>query len=129
MVDVVAKSMTPAKTLAAAQAKVKRESLELAMALQFRAVGLSPERQYRWHPTRNFAADFAFVADKLLVEVEGGAYSGGRHVRGAGFTSDCARQAEALMLGWRVLRVTGEHLRSGAALRWAQHLLLAELTP
>ena len=121
--------MTPAKTLAAAQAKAKRESLELAMAQQFRAVGLSPERQYRWHPTRKFASDFAFVEDKLLVEVEGGAYSGGRHVRGAGFTADCARQAEALMLGWRVLRVTGEHLRSGEALRWVQHLLMAELTP
>ena len=121
--------MTPAKTLAAAQAKVKRESLELAMAMQFRAVGLSPVREHVFHPSRKWRFDFAFVDDMVAVECEGGTYTQGRHTRGAGVAEDCRKYAEALVLGWRVLRVTGEHVRSGEAVRWVQHLLMAELTP
>ena len=120
--------MTPAETLAREQAKAKRESLEMTLAQQFRAVGLSPEREHRFHDTRKWRFDFAFVEDRLAVECDGGTHTQGRHTRAAGYAEDCRKMAEALLLGWRVLRVTGEHVKSGEALRWVQHLLMVELT-
>jgi hypothetical protein len=48
--------------------------------------------------------------------VEGGAWSGGRHTRGAGFEKDLEKYAEALILGWRVLRVTPKQIADGSAL-------------
>ena len=54
----------------------------------------------------------------LAVEVEGGSWSGGRHTSGAGFAADCEKYNEATLRGWRVLRVTGAHVKSGAAVEW-----------
>lgn len=65
-----------------------------------------PEREYRFHPTRKWRFDFAFVEAKLAIECEGGIWQGGRHTRGAGFEKDCEKMNAAAVLGWRVLRFT-----------------------
>lgn len=115
--------MTPAQILAKEQAKAKREALELAMLQQLRAVGLEPERQLRFHPVRQWRFDFGFRDQMLALEVDGGTHTGGRHNRGTGIDEDCRKFAEAQLLGWRVLRVTGDHVKSGEALRWVEGLL------
>jgi hypothetical protein len=46
-----------------------------------------------------------------------------RHTSGVGFTGDCEKYNEALIGGWRVLRVTGEQVSSGAALDWVRRAL------
>jgi very-short-patch-repair endonuclease len=77
------------------------------------AVGeIAAKRRWRW--------DFCQPESKLLIEVDGGTYSGGRHVQGAGYEADCEKQAFALVNGWRVLRVTGKQVRSGLALKWIE---------
>ena len=72
-------------------------------------------REHRFHPTRKWRFDFAREDCKLGIEVEGLLPAGkeGRHQRKAGFEKDCEKYAEALVLGWRVLRVTGKMIRSG----------------
>ena len=122
--------MTPAATLAREQAAARREALELAMLQQLRAVGLDAgvERQYRFHPSRQWRADFAWPAQMLMLEVEGGTWSGGRHTRGPGFEQDCIKGAAALLAGWRVLHVTGDLIRSGMALSWVAQALGAKLS-
>lgn len=91
--------------------------LEETLAIHIRAAGLpEPEREYRFHPTRRWRADFAFPPQRLLVEVEGGIHSNGRHVRGSGFQADAAKYNAAVLLGWRILRFTARDIRSGTAL-------------
>lgn len=53
----------------------------------------------------------------LAVEVEGGVYSNGRHVRGVGFEQDCYKYNCAVARGWRVLRFTGTMIRGAKAIR------------
>jgi very-short-patch-repair endonuclease len=59
-----------------------------------------PEREYPFHPTRMWRADFAWPQIKLLVEIEGR----GRHQSFVGYKTDCEKYNEAVRLGWRVLR-------------------------
>lgn len=97
------------------------------MLLQIRAVGLPmPVEEFRFHPKRKFRFDLAWPDRKLAVEQEGGVYSHGRHVRGKGFTADCVKYAEALCLGWRVLRVTTGMVNDGTALGYVERMLKEE---
>lgn len=74
------------------------------------------EAEYRFCPRRKWRADRAWPHHRLLVEVEGGVWSGGRHTRGAGYEADCEKYNEAAILGYRVIRVTGAMVRDGRAL-------------
>ena len=80
-------------------------------------------REHRFHPTRKWRFDLAHPGVGLAVEVEGGIWSGGRHSRGAGFSSDCEKYAEALIAGWWVLRVTTDQVRNGQALSWIERAM------
>ena len=98
--------------------------LEATLSLYIRVNGLpEPEREYRFHPTRRWSFDFVWPDAMLAVEVEGGVWAQGRHTRGAGFIADCEKYNEAALLGWRVLRVTGEHINDGSAIDWIRRAL------
>lgn len=90
---------------------------EELLMLHIRAAKLPmPEREHKFHPTRRWRFDLAYPARSLAIEVEGGVYSGGRHTRGKGFTDDCEKYNQAVLLGWRVLRFTTAMIKSGAAI-------------
>jgi len=94
------------------------------MIFQLHAAGIDDFiREHRFHPVRKWRFDIAFPHRFIAIEVEGGVYTGGRHVTPKGFTDDCEKYAVATLLGWRVLRVTGEQIKSGQALKWAEELL------
>jgi len=65
-----------------------------------------PEREYRFAPPRRFRFDFAWPDKLIAVELEGGVWSRGRHVRGKGYESDCEKYNLAQSLGWSVYRFT-----------------------
>lgn len=69
--------------------------------------------EYRFHPVRRWRFDFAFPSSMVAIEVEGGIWSGGRHVRGLGYEKDMDKYNEAALHGWLVLRFTPEQVRSG----------------
>ena len=106
-------------------AKVKlpkpKSAPEELFALQLRVEGIHHVREYRFHPKRKWRFDFVcYPFDKFVaVEIQGF----GRHQRFIGYQNDCERQAEALMLGWRVLQVTPAQVKSGQALKWLITLL------
>jgi len=83
------------------------------------------EAEYRFHPVRRWRFDIAFVDRKIAVEVDGGGWIQGRHSRGGGMHSDAEKLSAAAILGWRVLRVTPQWVRSGDAVRWIQEALRA----
>ena len=96
-----------------------RDELEL----QLKASNLLALTELKFHPTRRWRFDFAWPNQKLAVEVEGGIFIGGRHTRGVGFQKDCIKYAEALKLGWRVLRVEKKMILEGTALDYIRDLL------
>lgn len=79
--------------------------------------------EWRFHSTRRWRLDFAWPDLKLALEVHGGVHSGGRHTRGKGFTGDRDKMNEAQLLGWIVLEVTPEHIKSGQAKAWLMQAL------
>lgn len=91
--------------------------LEALLDFQMQAAGLPAwEAEFKFHPRRKWRADRGWPHLGLLVEVEGGIWTGGRHVTGAGFEADCVKYNEAAILGYRIIRVTGNMVRSGQAL-------------
>src|SRR4029077_13770481 len=63
----------------------------------------APVMQHKFHPTRKWRWDFSWPDQLLAVEIQGGAFWGGRHTRGAEQAKDYEKQREAVKLGWRVL--------------------------
>lgn len=97
---------------------------ELDLARQCRLAGMpEPVRQFRFHPVRRWRFDLCWPDCKLAVEVDGGVWTGGRHVSGAGFTRDCVKLNEAVLLGWRVLRFTPAMVQDGSALQYIHFAL------
>lgn len=93
-------------------------AIEEILAFQIKAAKLPiPEREYKFHPVRKWRSDFAWPDRLLLVEVEGGTWSGGRHTRGQGFANDCLKYNQAVIDGWRLLRFTSDQIKSGDALK------------
>lgn len=113
---VKSKPSDPAAVLRRAAAKAKRDRLENELALQLKQRGVFAlfERELEFHPDRKWRFDFACRDLKLAVEVEGGTWSGGRHIRGAGFREDCIKYAEAALLGWMVLRGDSSMVKDGS---------------
>jgi hypothetical protein len=58
----------------------------------------------------------AWPTKMVALELEGGVYVLGRHTRGIGYENDCRKYAEASILGWRVIRVTPNMVKSGEAI-------------
>lgn len=99
-------------------------ALEDALLFQLRALKLpEPVRELAFAKPRRWRFDFAWPDAMLACEVEGGVWSGGRHTRGAGFEADAEKYATALLLGWRVLKVTGKQVASGQAIDWLEQAL------
>lgn len=90
---------------------------EETFAMNCRAYGLEPLREFTFHPTRKWRFDFYFSEAKLAVEVEGGtAWGRSRHSRGAGFEKDAAKYNAAARMGITVLRYSTGMVMDGTAI-------------
>ena len=87
-----------------------------------------PETEYRFAPPRRWRADYFFANAvsnigtssvikymPLAVEIEGGAFSGGRHTRGAGFLADMSKYNHMSIMGISLLRFTPTQVEKGEA--------------
>jgi hypothetical protein len=101
-------SRRPARSRSSSKSGSKprqRSKPEQALTKALASSGLPAHvEEHRFHGTRKWRFDFAWPDQKVALEVEGGVFSGGRHVRGAGFKADCEKYNTALRMGWRVLR-------------------------
>lgn len=53
---------------------------------------------------RQWLSDYAYPDRLLLIEIEGGVYSQGRHTRGTGYANDCEKYSACNTLGYTLLR-------------------------
>ena len=118
---------SPAAVLKRAQQAAARTRWEDQLWRDIRAAHLpEPARQYLFHPTRRYRADFCYPPERLLIEVDGGIWlAKGGHTTGTGYQRDRERDCEAVALGYIVLRVTPAMVQSGAALRYVETTLRA----
>ena len=96
---------------------------EVTLARDLRALKIGFEQEYKFHPERNWRADFWITGSKILVEVEGGIWSGGRHTRGKGFIADMEKYNAAAVMGFKVLRFDTQQVKSGLAIKQIENLV------
>ena len=94
-----------------------KSDLSAKFAQQIRtSINPAPVPEYRFHPVRKWRFDYAWPEYKVAVEIEGGTWVGGRHVRPAGFNTDCHKYNEAISLGWKVIRGDAKMVKDGSLL-------------
>lgn len=90
----------------------KRPNMQTAIFLRLLAERGLPEPvpEYRFHPVRKWRMDWAWVDQRVFLEVHGGTFSNGGHVRGAYMRKEWEKINTASGLGWRVLYCAPESL-------------------
>lgn len=107
--------------------KVKGEKVpnefETKLARELKALKINFEQEFEFHPKRKWRADFHLVGKKILVEVEGAIWSGGRHTRGKGYIGDMEKYNAATMMGFQVLRFSTDQVKSGHAIQQIEKMV------
>jgi len=89
---------------------------EQLLLKQMRLAGLpTPDVQVKFCLERGWTFDLAFWWCMLAVEVDGGIWSGGRHILPQHYEAHCDKMNRAALDGWAVLHFTPSQVESGAA--------------
>ena len=96
---------------------------ESELIIQLKALKIEFEREFKFHPKRKWRADFHLVEKMILVEVEGGIWSGGRHTTGKGYLGDMEKYNAATVMGYQVLRFSTEQVKSGLAIQQIEKMV------
>ncbi len=67
-------------------------------------LGYKVETEFKFHPTRKWRSDYYIPKLKLLIEKEGGIYTGQAHGSIKGILRDIEKYNMATILGYSVLR-------------------------
>lgn len=94
---------------------------------ELRFAAATHQRQWRF--------DFAWPEINLALEIEGlvirrvggKTQLGGRHATLLGMTEDCRKYATAALLGWYLIRVTQDMVKSGEALRIVEQFIVSRI--
>ena len=106
---------------------MSKSDLEDTLAFQLDALGLTGYvREYQAIKGRKFRFDFAWLEQRLLVEVNGGTYTQGAHSTGRGIARDYEKANLAVLQGWRVLTFDGKAVKDGTAVETISKALEAE---
>lgn len=84
-----------------------------------------PVREYRF---KRWRFDFAWPQLKVAVEVDGGTFFGGDHVRGKGYQRDCLKNNAAQVEGWAVLRADREMVGTDQFADTVRRMLLMRIS-
>lgn len=107
-------------------AKKSKKHVELNLLPAIAALGLPiPEREYPFAAAlgRKWRFDYAWPERKVCLEVEGGIWNNGAHVRGKHYESDIEKYNCAELLRWMVLRASTGHITSGIVWDWLREAL------
>ncbi|MDM1760677.1 hypothetical protein [Acinetobacter sp. 251-1] len=106
---------------------VKKERVvsegEATLAQHLKLYNIEFQAEFQFNPERKWRADFYIVGSNVLIEVEGGIWSGGRHTRGKGYIADMEKYNSAQLLGYSVYRYSTEQVKSGKAIEDIRRLV------
>lgn len=86
-------------------------------------------KEHRFHPKRKWRFDYAIPEYKIALEVEGGVWTGGRHIRAQGFLGDMEKYNTATLMGWRVFRTTPDDLYKMATINLLRQAINGDYQP
>lgn len=86
-------------------------------------------KEYKFHPKRRWRFDYAIPDHMIALEVEGGVWTGGRHIRAQGFLGDMEKYNTATLMGWRVFRTTPDDLLKMVTLNMVKQAILGNYDP
>lgn len=92
---------------------------------QLRLLNLpAPAGEFRFHATRKWRFDWAYLDRKIAIEYQGGNYTGrGGHNTVKGLRNDYAKFTEASLQGWTLILIDSETVASGKAAEWVKRAL------
>lgn len=80
-------------------------------------LGMECVKEYKFHPVRKWRFDYAIPSALVALEVEGGVWTGGRHINPKGFLNDMEKYNTATLMGWSVYRTTPDDLYTGKTIK------------
>lgn len=86
-------------------------------------------KEHKFHPKRRWRFDYAIPEYKIALEVEGGVWTGGRHIRAQGFLGDMEKYNTATLMGWRVFRTTPDDLYKMATINLLRQAINEDYQP
>ena len=78
------------------------------------------ERKFQFEPTKHWRFDFHIVKLRLLIEIAGGPWSGGRGGKLAMKAWSLDRYDIAEEMGYTFVRFEPDHIESGYVIQWIQ---------
>jgi hypothetical protein len=106
--------------------KKRHNQGEEAFGFWCRALKLpTPQRNFRFHPTRKFEIDWAWPQYLIGVEIQGGIWVGGAHARPMNIVRDMTKHNLLLDFGWRVWHFTPKEVIDGIAVQHIDKVLRA----
>ncbi len=94
--------------------KASEEFRRQAFLAMCRSHGIpEPIWELYFFPGRKFRFDWAWPENKIALEVQGGNWIGGRHVRPAALEDEHDKRNEAAISNWRILYCTPEEVTTG----------------
>lgn len=82
-----------------------------------------PVREHKFHETRKWRLDFAWLDYKIALEVNGGVWRNGRHTRGTGYINDLEKITELSLLGWIIIQVVPKDLMTDKTIEYIKKAL------
>lgn len=114
---------TQSRGIGEAVRKRKDSVAEILLMKHLEELKVGYYREIRFHAERKWRFDFTLWERfggpripgpcRVAIEIEGGAWTQGRHTRGKGFEADIRKYNEAAKLGWTVLRFTPNMIQRG----------------
>lgn len=91
--------------------KRKKQARRKRFCEMLQARGLPcPTAEHEFHDSRKWRLDYCWPEEGVALEVEGGAWTRGRHTRGQGFINDCEKYNEVALHGFVLIRVVPDDL-------------------
>ena len=105
-------AMQKKKTATKKATAYKRKMQVINGEFQLKLIALEIEfvTEYQFEPKRQWRSDYFFSSANLALEIEGGAFTNGRHTRGKGFIADMEKYNAMTMQGIKLLRCTPDQL-------------------
>nr|WP_216076880.1 endonuclease domain-containing protein [Acinetobacter defluvii] len=123
--DYKAKYAKPRRTKR--RVSVKKERVvsegEATLVQHLKTYNIEFQTEFKFNPERKWRADFYIVGSNMLIEVEGGIWSNGRHTRAQGYLGDMEKYNSAQVLGYSVYRYSTEQVKSGKAIDEIRRLI------